>query len=303
MSALGPGAAEGFACDALELTVYSRPYFDRRGLILATDGDAVVGMVHAGFSATPNESLLDYSRGVISFLVVLPTYRRRNIGRQLVQRAENYLQDRGAKVITAGAGPNGNGFYQAIYGGVEPSGFNAETAAWDEFFDSCGYEPGPATTVLHRELDSGRDPVDARLIRNRRRLNMLITDRVTNRSWWWYARHSLQDTLQVELVDRNSSQTVATGQIVGLDMYISKWGVRAAGLRDVIVVENERRQGYAFSLVIETCRHLREQSVNLVEVQVEEGNTAAMDLATAARFEPVVRLKSFCRQLPAERPG
>ena len=35
---LGPSAAEGFPCDVLELAVYSRPYFDRKGLILAVDG-------------------------------------------------------------------------------------------------------------------------------------------------------------------------------------------------------------------------------------------------------------------------
>ncbi len=303
MSNLGPRAAEGFPCDVLELAVCSRPYFDRKGLILATDADMVVGMIHAGFSATPDESLLDFSKGVISFLVVLPEYRRRNIGQQLVQQAENYLQHYGAKKITAGAGPNGNGFYHAIYGGVEPAGFSAESAAWDEFFSSCGYETGPTTNVLHRDLDSGRDPIDARLIRNRRRLNMLITDRVSNQSWWWCARHSHQDTLQINLIDRSSSKTVATARIVGLDIYISKWGLRAVGIRDVMVSEKERRQGYAFSLLVETCRQLREQSIRLVEVQVEESNNAALDLVTAARFKPVVQLKTFCRRLDAATTG
>ena len=296
MSNLGPSAAEGFPCDILELAVCSRPYFDRKGLILATDAGTVVGMVHAGFSATPDGSLLDYSKGVICFLVVLPEYRRRHIGQRLVRHAETYLQRCGAIQITAGAGPNGNGFYHAIYGGVEPSGFAAETAAWDEFFSSCGYEKGPTTTVLHRDLNSGRDPIDARLIRNRRRLNLMITDHVSNGSWWWHARHSHQDTLQIKLVHRSSSKTVATGQIVGLDIYNSKWGVRAAGIRDVMVSEKERRQGYAFSLMVETCRQLREQSVRLVEVHVEASNSPALALITAARFEPVVQLKTFYRR-------
>ena len=302
-SNLGPSAAEGFPCDILELTVYSRPYFDRNGLILATDANSVVGMVHAGFSATKDESQLDRSRGVISSLVVLPEYRRKSIGQQLVKKAESYLRSRGANEITAGAGPNGNGFYHAIYGGLEPSGFSSESAAWDEFFSSCGYEPGPVTSVLHRDLDNGRDPIDARLIRNRRRLKMLITDRISDHSWWWYARHSHQDTLQIELIDRSSNKTVATGQIVGLDIYIPKWGVRAVGIRDVTVSENERGQGYAFSLVLETCRQLREQSIRLVEVQIEEGNDAALRLATAARFEPVANLKTFHRQWGAAPLG
>lgn len=298
-SSLGPSAAEGFPCDVLELTVYSRPYFDRKGLILATDGDAVVGMIHAGFSANDDETDLDYSRGVISSIIVLPEYRRKSIGQQLIRQAEAYLEDRGAQQITAGAGPNGNGFYHAIYGGVEPSGFSTESAPWDQFFTSCGYERGSVTTVLHRDLDIGRDPIDSRLIRNRRRLNMLITDRVSDHSWWWYARHSHQDTLQIELVDRNTGETVATGRIVGLDIYIPKWGVRAVGIRDVVVTENERRQGYAFSLVVETCRQLREQSIKLVEVQIAEGNDAALELVKAARFESVAELITFRRTLNA----
>ena len=302
-SNLGPSAAEGFPCNILELAVYSRPYFDRKGLILATDAGEVVAMVHAGFSATADESQLDFSRGVISSLVVLPQYRRKGIGQELIDRAGNYLHSRGAREITAGAGPDGNGFYHAVYGGVEPSGFSSESAAWDKFFTSCGYGPGPATTVLHRDLDSGRDPVDARLVRNRRRLNMLITDRTSNHSWWWYARYSHQDTLQIELIDRNSSETVATGRIVGLDVYISKWGVRAVGIRDIVVRENQRRKGYAFSLIVETCRQLRKQSIRLVEAHVEDGNDAALGLVIAARFKPVLQLKTFRRQLNAATAG
>ncbi|MCH2202310.1 MAG: GNAT family N-acetyltransferase [Fuerstiella sp.] len=296
-SNLGPGAAEGFPCDVLELTVFSRPYFDRNGLILATDDGTVVGMVHAGFSATKDESRLDFSRGVISSLIVHPDYRRRKIGRQLIEEAERYLKSHGAREITAGAGPNGNGFYHSVYGGVEPSGFSSENAPWDEFFESCGYRAGEVTTVFHRDLGSGRDPIDTRLIRNRRRLNMLITDRITNHSWWWSARHSYQDTLQIELVDRSSGQTVATGRVVCLDIYVSKWGVRAVGIRDVVVTENQRRQGYAFSLVVETCRQLRKQSIGLVEVHVAAGNLAAQALAAAAQFVPVSELKTYHRQL------
>jgi len=296
-SQLGPSAAEGFPCDVLELSVYSRPYFDRKGLIIAVDGDGVVAMIHAGFSANAEETGLDYSKGTISTIIVAPEHRRRGLGGELLSRAEEYLTSRGASQVIAGAGPNGNGFYHAIYGGVEPSGFAVTGTPWQEFFQSAGYAPGPVTTVLHRDLNNGRDPIDARLIRNRRRLNMLITARVSDHSWWWHARHSHQDTLQIELVDRSSNETVATGRIVGLDVYIPKWGVRAVGIRDVVVTENERRQGYAFSLVVETCRQLREQSIRLVEVQVHEGNDAALELVQSAKFEVVAKLTTFRKAL------
>jgi RimJ/RimL family protein N-acetyltransferase len=63
------------------------------------------------------------------------------------------------------------------------------------------------------------------------------------------------------------------------------------------VKQNERRQGYAFSLVVEACRQLREQSIRLVEVQINEDNTAAIELATKAHFQPVAELKTYQRQL------
>ncbi len=296
-SRLGPSAAEGFPCDILELAVYSRPYFDRKGLIVAVDGAEVVGMAHAGFAANPEETALNLAAGTVSTLVVHPDYRRHGVGRELLSRVEDYLKARGATHVTAGAGPNANGFYHSIYGGVEPSGFAVEGNEWHKFFQSAGYQPGPVTKVLHRDLNAGRDPIDARLIRNRRRLNMLITDRVSDHSWWWHARHSHQDTLQIELVDRSSSETVATGRIVGLDVYIPKWGVRAVGIRDVVVTENERRQGYAFSLIVETCRQLREQSIRLVEVQIPEDNAAALELVLSAKFEAVAELTTYRRTL------
>ena len=294
---LGPSAAGEFPCEILELAVYSRPYFDRKGLILAVDGEQIAGMVHAGFSGTADGSELNRSSGVISSIVVHPDYRRKNIGHQLIKKAEAYLAARGARLVTAGGGPDGNGFYHAIYGGVEPSGFSSESAPWDEFFGSCQYERSAVTKVLHRDLDVGSAPINSRLLRNRRRLNMSITDRISNQSWWWFARYGHRDALQIEMVDRRSNNTVATGQIVGLDVYIPKWGMRAAGIRDVAVKQNERRQGYAFSLVVEACRQLREQSIRLVEVQINEDNTAAIELATKAHFQPVAELKTYQRQL------
>ena len=252
-------------------------------------------MIHAGFSADNSETGLDYSQGTISAVVVKPEHRRHGIARQLVQKAEEYLEQRGAQEIVAGAGLNRNGFYHAIYGGLEPAGFAESAAAWTPFFASCGYEPAEVTHILHRDLSKGRDPVNARLIRNRRRLQMVITDRIPTRSWWWYARFGHQDTLQFQLNERGSGDTVATGHILGLDIYIPKWGVRAVGIRDIFVPEEGRRQGYAFSLVMEMCRQLRGQSIRVVEAQVDSENAAAMDLFTAARFEIVENLVTFRR--------
>jgi ribosomal protein S18 acetylase RimI-like enzyme len=57
-------------------------------LILALDGDAIVGSVIAGW---------DGWRGTLYRLAVLPAYRRRGIATLLVAEAEQLLRDRGVR--------------------------------------------------------------------------------------------------------------------------------------------------------------------------------------------------------------
>ena len=292
-SNLGPSAAEGFPCDILELFVFSQPFFDRRGCIIAADGDRIVGFVHAGFSANEEGTALDRSHGVIAALVVHPDFRRQGVASELVRCAERYLIECGVKQITAGGGADGSGFYVGIYGGLEPSGFASTSAPWNEFFQSLGYQPQTPNVVLHRDLTIGRDPVSSRLMRHRRRLNLVITDRMLGRSWWWYTRFGHLDAILFELRDRVSDETVASAQIIGLDVYVPKWGVRAVGIRDVLVPEEHRRQGYATSLIVEVCKRLRQQSIQLIETQVNSENQAALSLFESVMFEPVQELIAF----------
>ncbi|MEZ6059782.1 MAG: GNAT family N-acetyltransferase [Planctomycetaceae bacterium] len=299
-SNLGPSAAEGFPCDVLELFVFSQPFFDRRGCILAIEDERVIGFVHAGFSASRAGDALDFEKGVIAALVVHPDFRRRGIATELIRRAEGYLAGKGAKEVTAGGGADGNGFYVGIYGGLEPSGFAESAAPWSQLFERLGYQARPPVVVLHRDLNKGRDPVSSRLLRHRRRLNLVITDRIPGLNWWWYTRFGHLDAIQFELRDRVSNEAVAMGQIIGLDVYVPKWGVRAVGMRQIYVPEPYRRQGYGLSLVLEITRRLRDQSVQLIEAQVGTENEPAMALFREALFEPMQQLVAFRRILSAD---
>lgn len=295
--ALGRSAAEGFSCDILELFTFSQPFFDRHGLIVAFDGDRLVGFVHAGFAPTKAQDGLNRTDGIISALMVHPGFRRRGIATKLLTRAEAYLRGQGSQTVEAGGGLDRNGFYVGIYGGLQPSGFSEGAAAWDPFFASCGYSAATQTLVLRRDLVKSRDPVTARLIRNRRLLNMVITDRPTGQPWWWFIRYGHLDSLRFELQDKTDNSTVASGQIIGMDVFIPKWGVRPVGIRDVFVPESHRRHGYGLALVLEICRRLREESVQLIEAHVDQANSGGIDLFTASRFETADRLVTYKRTL------
>jgi GNAT superfamily N-acetyltransferase len=295
--ALGSSAAEGFSCDILELFTFSQPFFDRKGVILAVDGKKVVGFIHAGFACNAAESALNYADGIIAALMVLPSHRRQKVGTELLQRAEAYLSERGAKTVEVGGGIDRNGFYVGIYGGLQPSGFSEKSTDWNSFLSSCGYTMGSRTVVMRRDLLLSRDPVSARLMRNRREVNMVISDRPSGQTWWWFARFGHLDSLRFELQKRDGGAVVASGQIIGMDVFVPKWGVRSVGIRDVFVPEEERRHGYALALVLEVCRRLRDESVQLIEAHVDTANPAATEMFAAAKFEPAEQLITFRRTL------
>ena len=295
---LGRNAAEGFSCDVYELFACSQPYFDRKGLILALDGDRVVGYVHASFAVNSTETALDPKQGIIAAIMVHPAYRRKKIGTELLRLAEQYLQTRGSASIEAGGGLNRNGFYCGIYGGLEPSGFCGSAAAWKEFLGASGYGPGEETFVMRRDLLESRDPVNAKLLRHRRHLNLVITDRPSQESWWWFVRFGHLDSLRFELQEKANKEVVASGQIIGMDLFIPKWGVRSVGIREIFVPESQRRHGYAQALVLEICRRLRGESVQLVEAHVRSDARPVIDLFTSAKFELNDRLVTFRKTLP-----
>ena len=68
-----------------------RPAMTADGLILATDEDKLVGMVHAGFGTNDTQTGLMLESGGICLILVHPEYRRKGIGRELVSRAEDYM--------------------------------------------------------------------------------------------------------------------------------------------------------------------------------------------------------------------
>ncbi len=294
---LGQNAAEGFPCDLFELFAVSQVYFDRAGLIIAESEGRIVGFVHAGFAPNADQSGLDHRCGQISALMVHPQHRRRGIGSELVRRAEAYLRQLGSEVVEAGAGLDRNGFYCGIYGGLESSGFCAEVFPGQEFLGRLGYTAHGRTMVLRRDLMQVRDPVSARLLRHRRSLSMVITDRNLSETWWWFSRFGHLDSLRFDLRTRSDQQLVASAQIIGMDLFIPKWGVRSVGLRGMQVPEDSRRQGYGQSLILEICRRLREESVQLIEAHVDHTNAAAVETFRSSGFECRSELLTWKRSL------
>ncbi len=75
----------------LEDTVLSKPFFDREGLIVATDDQRPVGFVHAGFGPNAAGTALDPPIGATCMLMVSHHDQRTDIAEQLLRHSEAYL--------------------------------------------------------------------------------------------------------------------------------------------------------------------------------------------------------------------
>lgn len=284
---LGRGTASDLSTDAFETVNFSQSYFDPKGLIVACDGDRVVGFVHAGFGANAEQTALSYESGVICAVLVHADYRRSGIGSELVHRAQQYLDSAGATTITAGPCEPCDPFYFGLYGGSQPCGFLESDPDAAPFFESLGYAPIERHAVFECDLNSLRAPMSFRLVSIRRQMQLSITHHPEDASWWWMTRFGRLDSLRFMLVPKNDGQPVASLTVIGLDYYLPKWQERSVGLLELEVPAPQQRKGYGQALVLDTCRRLREELVTRATAQVPETNAATLALLESTGFDRV----------------
>ncbi len=284
---LGRGAAECLSNDAFEVLIFSQPYFDPNGLIVAVENDEIAGFVLAGFGPNSSKSALDYSQGIICTVIVHPNFRRKGIGRELVQQAEQYLRLKGATRITAGSSGLLSPFLVGLYGGTRPSGFLLSDSNADPFFNAIGYEPVGQTRIYQRDLLGQKPPIKFHLVNLRRKMQLMISDDYQAPDWWWLTRMGRLETLHFELVPKSGDPAVASATVVGLDLYIPKWEERVIGLTDVLVKEDMRSKGYGQSLLMEIGRRLQDELITKLEWHVEESNAVARHVAEAVGYHQV----------------
>ncbi|MCA9039731.1 MAG: GNAT family N-acetyltransferase [Planctomycetaceae bacterium] len=281
---LGRGAAAGFTADAFERLVFSQPYFDRKGLILAIEEGKLVGVIHAGFGPNPDRSGLDYSRGLICQLMVVPPLRNTGIGTELLRRAEEYLHQKGAQTIQAGPAPEDAPFYVGLYGGTAPAGFLKSDPFADQFLTSHGYCPNSKYLIYQRDLNTGREPINFRVTTIRRKMALSLSEPLGSPNWWWVTRMGRLDTLRFGLVPKEGGPEVAHVTIVGLDLYISTWRQRAIGLVDLELAPGQTDQLYKQVLISMVCQRLREELITNVEILCNENNTSLTQMVLGTGF-------------------
>lgn len=280
---LGPRALQPMTSAWLEAAVFSKPYFDREGLIVALEDGRALGFAHAGFGPDAEGSAIDHATGTTMLVVVVPHERRDEIGAALLARTEDYLVRRGARTILGGGSPDAGGFYLGLYGGSDLPGILASAPGMQDVFRRAGYDEAERIGVLRRSITGFRPPVSRLQMAIRRSTTMRVIDEPARRNWWEAATTTGIALRRYELWSDAESPL---GSVSFWDMQplSSAWGVTAWGLLRVDVAGTRRREGLANYMVAEAIHDLSQEGVAVVEAQVAEANEAALRLFAKLGF-------------------
>lgn len=293
----GTGLSQPISASLLEDVVFSKPYFDHKGLIVAVDDDEIIGFVHAGFGLDEQADELDHSQGVVSMLVVDPKHRRHGVGRELLAQAEAYLAQRGARTIQAGEWGNRSPFYVGLYGLGACPGLLKSAAPAVKLFQSQGYEQQAETRVMGLELSRFRPPIDRKLLQVRRTVEVTHTYDPVPNSWWQACRLGVLERVQFELMPKSG----VSAQCQAMFWYHEPMYREVSGdsvvLSCVTTSPEVRQRGFATYLLSEAFKHLASSGFAQVTAVCEADNALGMGLLKKLGFEELDQGLVLCKQV------
>ncbi len=268
-----------------ELLVLGKPYFDREGFLVAEDAGQIVGFAHAGFGPNEAGSDLDYRQGIICLTRVLPEHVESDLPLELIGAATEYLRQRGADEIFAGARFPHVPFYLGVYGGSRIPGIPVEDRAFSGWARAAGFQERDRIRVCQLPLQGFRVPVNRELMRRQFQVFSLVDPRPS--SWWEYCTYGMAETFGFQLSERGAEDPV--GQVMFWEIHplSSEWGVRTVGMCDLWVRPELRRQGLARFLVGQALTQLANQGISRCEVQLRESDAAMMALVQSLEFSQI----------------
>jgi ribosomal protein S18 acetylase RimI-like enzyme len=271
----------------LEQLVYSKPYFDPSGLIVALRDNIVVGFVHAGFGPNEEENAIDTDSGTTYQLLLRGDNRDEGLARELLARSEAYLRERGAKLIYAGGIRPLNAFYLGLYGGSELPGVLVADTVFHNACSQSGYREIDRVPILELDLACFRTPIT----RNQRQLRReVVCQEIPSpppRSWWEACTTGAFERIRFLLTRPSSCEPLSDVWFWDVEPLSTAWGRPTAGMFDLSVGTDQRRKGLATFLLGEAFERLRSRGILLVEAQTMQQNTPALALYAKLGFKQV----------------
>ena len=312
---LSPDHFRPLSMALLEQHVLGRPWFDRRGLLLAFDDGKPVGFAHAAFGPNCDHTDIDRSIGVVCMMMVLPEYEHgMAAGTQLLEACEGYLIGHGAKQIYGGAVRPAAPFYMGLYGGSEPIGvFESDTPAID-LYRNAGYETIHNTLLFRVSLKGYKIPITPKTIPWRRKITLMRTDMPKPDHWWEACMMCHFSWLELRGHFPNDPEPVGSVAIRMTDslempefkqpprITSDSWMVfhkrpLTAGLMNIKVRDDCRNQGLAAYLLGEMIRDAQKKGVTTFEAQAAETNTPLVALLRSMHWNVAERGEVFLRNV------
>ena len=285
--ATGRGAYPVRSPALLERWLFSKPYFRREDITVAVDGDRAVGFALAGFGPNEDRSALDFEAGVICVVLVRPEARRRGVGRELVRRAEGSLRERGATSVTFGSQWPASPYLFGLYGGSNAPGVLLSEPDAPPFLDALGGRPLDQVLVYQKKLDTPLTVADARFSHLRRRYEVQTLRLAGIATWWQDCVWGQLEPVELRLMDKLTGLPAARAVVWELEGFSWRWNQPAAGLLDLQVRSDLRRQGLGKMLAAQAMRFVQDQFFAVLEMQVPAGDPGLVGLCQSLGCEQV----------------
>jgi ribosomal protein S18 acetylase RimI-like enzyme len=267
--------------------------FEAAGLVVAERDGRIVGFAHAGFGPEwPVDATrpldLSFELGTIAMLLVEPGFEDPEVVDGLLEAAEGYLRDRGAKVLYAGSLFPLNPFYWGIYGGSEGAGVLSGHQAFHRGVIDRGYVCAGSTVLLEADLGTP-EPRDPRSALIRRQAHLELVEDAPPAHWWQGLALGEFPVTEARLRARSDGTELARAAIWDMSWYSREDGRARVGLLNLEVAPEHRRKGYGRFLVSEIFRHARSNLIDLVEIQTAAENAPALGLYASLGCVPIDR--------------
>ncbi len=197
-----PGFMDPVSPDLLEQLVFAKLYFDYAGLILAFQDGLPVGFAHAGFGPNEQLSAVSFDLGVTSIVIVRPDCAEGEVAAGLLEKCEQYLRAKGAKVLYGGGIQPLNPFYLGLYGGSELPGVLDSDPEVRNLFQSHDYQEIERTRIAQVDLSRFEAVIDRSQMQIRRQMVVEETIDFPTRNWWEACTLGEFDLTRFEMVPR-----------------------------------------------------------------------------------------------------
>lgn len=282
---------------ALEVHVFSKPYFDHKGLFIAEADGQVVGFAHAGFGPDAGGMKLDPALGIVCLVVIHPKQQRKGIGSELLRRCEAYLREKGAKQILAGGRRPRSPFYWGLYGGCELPGLLLSDVGADFFFQAHGYTLHETVLIHQRHVDGPILIQDPRFVSLKRKYEVRVMPRPLGKRWYDECTYSPLEMLHFQLQEVATGTPLAWVRMWDMDAFAWRWHQPAVGLIDLEVKPMHRQKGLGKFLMANVLRYIQEQFYSLIEIQSPINNEAALSLYQKLGFRQVDEGRVYSKEL------